>query len=348
MKALGGLLTPLRLVGWMAGVAGTEKSFSRNPLLGNAMLNRWGLHEQRVRLAAVLARLRRRRLARLLDPADVAALERDGLLIKPDLLPPETFARLREEVFGRPHPAWERRQGEAATRMIAIDGASRAWLPVATAIAEDTMLRRLVGYAGGRSGMPLFFVQIVLVDPGRGAADPQTDLHADTFHPTAKLWLFLDDVGAGDGPLVYAVGSHRPTPERLDWEYRQSLSASIDGRSHHADGSFRTSADDIVSLGYRPPAPVTVSANTLVIADTFGFHGRARSLRPTRRTAIHAYLRRNPFAPWNGLDMQALPGIRGRQWELFTRYEAFRERHFGRRRIWTDAGEISVDAPPCV
>lgn len=348
MKAMGGLLTPLRLLGWMAGLAGTDKSFSRNHLLGNAVLNRWGLHRERVRIAAALARQRRRRLVRLLDPADVALLERDGLLLKADFLPAETFARLRQEIFGRPHPGWERRQGETATRMIALDAAARERLPVALGFAEDAGVQHLIGYAGGRAGAPVFFVQTVIAEPGRGAADPQTALHADTFHPTAKLWLFLDDVDVDDGPLIYAPGSHRLTTERLDWEYRQSLSASIDRRSHHADGSFRTTPEAIRSLGHEAPSPVTVKANTLVIADTFGFHGRSRSRRPTARTAIHAYLRRNPFAPWNGLDLQSLPGVSGRQWELFTRYEALAERHLGRRRIWTDVGEVAVDDPPHV
>ena len=48
-------------------------------------------------------------------------------------------------------------------------------------------------------------------------------LHADTFHPTAKFWLFLDDVGIEDGPFAYVPGSHKLTPERLAWEHEQAL-----------------------------------------------------------------------------------------------------------------------------
>ena len=60
----------------------------------------------------------------------------------------------------------------------------------------------------------------------RRAADPQTDLHTDTFHPTVKAWLFLTDVAPDAMPFVYVPGSHRLTPQRLDWERRMSIGAS--------------------------------------------------------------------------------------------------------------------------
>src|ERR1700694_3362140 len=55
-----------------------------------------------------------------------------------------------------------------------------------------------------------------------GPPDPQTALHADTFHPTVKAWLFLTDVAADAGPFTYVPGSHRLTPERLPLEMRSS------------------------------------------------------------------------------------------------------------------------------
>jgi hypothetical protein len=47
---------------------------------------------------------------------------------------------------------------------------------------------------------------------------------------------------------------------------------------------------------------LAVPANTLVVADTCGFHARGPSVRPTRRVEIWAYGRRNPFLPFVGLD----------------------------------------------
>ena len=43
-------------------------------------------------------------------------------------------------------------------------------------------------------------------------------------------------------------------------------------------------------------------ANTLVVADTCGFHARGDAAKPTVRVEIWAYSRRSPFLPWTGLD----------------------------------------------
>lgn len=345
MKTLDAALTPVKALGWAAGVVGMEKSFKKNPILGSRRLNRWGLHRERVRLADALARRRRAALARRLPEADVAAFEKDGFVVKRNFLPEEVFEALRHEAFAREHPAREMRQGQTVTRMIPVTRSSAARLPTAARIVEDPALRRLIGFVAGRSGAPVFFIQTVIAEPSIKAADPQTALHADTFHATSKMWLFLHDVPEDAGPFIFAPGSHRLTKERIDWEYEQSLTARDDKRNHHAQGSFRISLDEIVALGYGAPRRMAVPGNTLVVADTFGFHGRSPSDRPTIRTELHGHLRRNPFLPWNGLDWQGLPGVRGRQLDLFYALEDFKERRLGKRSIWRDVGAAAANAP---
>lgn len=336
------LTAPLRAPFWLAGVLGTEKSFLANPIIGSAYLNRLGLHRARVRLAAAMARRRRAAMAARLDPADRAAFDRDGFVVKPDFLPPEAFDALRRAVFEGRHPAREMRQGGAVTRMTPLSDPA---LAPARAFAERADVAALIGYAAGRAGAPVMFVQTVFADPARGGVDPQTALHADTFHATGKLWLFLTDVGEDDGPFVFAPGSHRLTPERLAWEHAQSLTARGDARRHHALGSFRIAPGELAALGYGAPRRMTVKANTLIVADTYGFHHRAPSPRPTTRVEIHGYLRRNPFLPWNGFDPAGLPGVRGRQLDLYFGWLDLRRQHLGAASIWKDYGPVAVDAP---
>ena len=56
------------------------------------------------------------------------------------------------------------------------------------------------------------------------------------------------------------------------------------------------------SLGLPLPRALSVPANTLIVADTFGFHARGASLRPSRRIEIWAMGKRCPFLPWPTVD----------------------------------------------
>ena len=183
-----------------------------------------------------------------------------------------------------------------------------------------------------------------MVDPTVSSTDPQTELHSDTFHPTAKAWLFLHDVGPEDGPFIYVPRSHLLTTERLQWEYQQSLTARHDPRPHHGYGSFRITPPELQALGYVPET-VSVRANTLVVADTRGFHGRTPSRKSTMRISLDMYLRRSPFLPWNGLDMSSLPVLKGRSLDLYLAYLDMLEQKLGKKSIWRDVGMVPVDAP---
>src|ERR1700761_4189097 len=87
----------LLLPWWIAQLPTGAKAFCDNPVIGSPTLNRWGLHVARIRIAARLAAARRRRLHALVSEEDAAAFDRDGFVLKRNFLPPETFARLRDE-----------------------------------------------------------------------------------------------------------------------------------------------------------------------------------------------------------------------------------------------------------
>ncbi len=313
-------LAPLHVAALSTGA----KSFRDNPVIGSPTLNRMGLHAARVRLAHQLADRRRRRLAALVAPEDAAAFERDGFVLKPDFLAPEVFERLRQEVLAYRGPARDMLQGDAVTRRIPIDSRALERAPSLRALVEDPRWLGLVGYVGSFRLRPVSYIQTVFARVRPSEPDPQTFLHADTFHATVKAWLFLQDVAEDEGPFVYAPGSHRLTPGRLAWERRKSIEAA--GADFLTSrGSFRVAPEELQAMGLPPPRAFAVAANSLVVADTGGFHARGRSLRPSIRTEIWAYGRRNPFLPWTGLDVLALPAL---------------ERGFV-RGVWafTDAGE---------
>ena len=304
---------------WIAQLATGTKSFERNAVIGSRRLNEWGLHEARVRIAYQLAQARRRKLAALISAADRAAFDRDGFVLRPNFLPAEQFAGLLGQVRAYRGPLREISEGDTLMRKIALDRKALAQMPALDAVLRSRDWRGLIRYAGSRDAEPVVWIQSILRHACVGSADPQTLLHADTFHPTVKAWLFLTDVAEDAGPFTYVPGSHRLTDRRLEWERRKSLSARDSANDEDRQGSFRIDAAELASLGLPQPRAFAVPANTLIVADTFGFHARGPSPRPSLRVEIWAYGRRSPFLPWAALVPWTITGL-GRRSTLSWRF----------------------------
>jgi hypothetical protein len=230
-------------------------------------------------------------------------------------------------------------QGDAITRRIAMDPQLLAVAPEARRFLADKRFRGLVRYVGSYDSQPMCSIQTILARRFPGREDPQLHLHADTFHPTVKAWFFLSDVTDDDGPFTYVPGSHLLTPERVAWERRKSLDAR-EAERLTARGSFRIEPEELAGLNLPAAQGFAVPANTLIVADTFGFHARGRANHASTRVEIWAYGRRNPYVPWVGLDPMSLSGIAERRigwrWRFRDRYA----RWIG--QPWTDVGTVGA------
>ncbi len=325
---------------WAASLASGAKSFVDNPLIGSRLLNEKGLHVARLKLAHSMAWKRRERLAGLISPGDKTAFDRDGYVVKRDFLAPELFAALREHLQAWRGPVREMLQGDAITRRMALNPALLGAVPEAQHVLDNPSWRGLTRYASSYDIEPVSYVQTILSHQGEGRkSDPQLVFHADSFQPSMKAWLFLEDVSEEDGPFAYVPGSHLLTPQRIAWERRKSLEAP------HADrltsrGSFRVERTEIAAMGLPDPVPAVVPANTLVVADTFGFHARSPSMKPSRRVEIWAYSRRNPYLPWTGLDISGIPYVARRKVDAYWRFRDRLKAQIG--QPWRYAGEKSA------
>ncbi len=327
---------------WMAQVFSQEKFFARNPVIGNLWLNEHGLHTARVAAAYRLSQARRRRLARLIPEEDRRRLDCDGFIVKRDFLPAHIFEALAAQVRALRAPAREMAEGDTITRHIALDPSVLDRVPAAQHLLGSPQYRNLISYAGSSSARPMVYLQTILSGARAGTPDPQTDLHTDTFHPTVKAWLFLTDVAADAMPFVYVPGSHILTPQRVEWERRMAIDAS-GGRPQDPQKLVRAIAPDaLAALGLPPPQAIAVPANTLVVADTFGFHARGPSARPTTRVEIWAMGRRNPFLPWAGFDLWAFPAFGLRKPLFYWRsVDLLACLGLGRQR-WRPCGSVSA------
>lgn len=300
-----------------ARIFSAEKSFG-HAWVGHATLNRLGLHLARIGLADAALWLRRRSLPSGGSSAELATLRRDGVLIVPAALPAARFDAVAAEVRARvraadarcPRPANGGERGFGAKRPFAggfdrFDGGTlnrfvdvteadtpRTW----EALRSAHLARPCALGSGFRHRPERFQIYVTVAGDERTNPDPQRALHRDTFHSTVKVWLFLDDVRAADGPFEYVIGSHRVDRRRAAWEHQRARAASaVDATAR--GGSFRITEPELARLGLPAPRAFPVAANTLVVADVRGFHRRGGASPGAERLALYGNLRLWPFAP---------------------------------------------------
>jgi len=130
--------------------------------------------------------------------------------------------------------------------------------------------------------------------------DEQKDIHSDIFFPAVKWWYFPDKVELGDGPFRFQTSAPAYDSKFWNWLYTQSLEISTGkwDRSKlrgHVEGSLRANDNELKQMGITV-SPITVEANTLVVANVQLFHGRGDTTHPHIRNAIHGSIRvKHPF-----------------------------------------------------
>ena len=329
---------------WLLSLATGASSFIDNPILGSKLFNELGLHAGRVALAAQLTAQRRQQLAHLISPEDKAFFEQNGYVIKENFLDEVLFDQLSHELLDTEFSARETLQGNTVTRRIALDAEVMAQLPATQQLLRHPVWHGLLAYIGSFDAQPLIYLQSILSNVREYRPDPQTHLHSDTFHSSVKAWLFLTDVAVDEGPFVYVPGSHRLTPKRLAWEKARSLNmAGADRMSSR--GSLRITHKELRTLDLPQPTAFAVKKNTLVVADTYGFHARGKSVRPSTRVEVWAYARRNPFLPIAGFDPLNLPFLQNRLIPLYWWGLDKMEAYGGRKNPWRVVGRLRAQDP---
>ena len=303
----------------MLSLLSRTKSF-RDPWVGHPVLNqRWHLHRRRLLLADRFCDWRRR-LRPGVDWADGALtrLRRDGFVVINNVLPQLEFLRLRQEAetavaaatsqyplprnqregFMPKQPfrgGFDRFDGGTLNRFLTLDPTV---FPEAARFCHD---QRLSSCSREVIGLPMNprKLELYLTVHGEETQTPdlQKELHRDTFFRAIKFWLFLRPVALEDGPFEYVPGSHRLTAKRLEWEQAKANAAIASRRPPDSSGSFRIQDHDLPALDLPPPVSVACEANTLVLADVFGFHRRGAALPGRERLAIYGWNRPYPFLP---------------------------------------------------
>lgn len=292
------------------------KVFS-DPWVGHPGLNRMGLHRKRLKAAQAVSRFRRMQTVRPADPHERQLVEQ-GFAVIEDFLPAEEFEPLRAEAAGLVAAAAEKTPlpdkpevwgfGDSARHDWGFDRFDGSTLnrfvapgPRCAGFARHPRFRRLARIVTGRTmaARRNWIYQTVNGDES-AIHDIQREFHRDTFFNAMKYWYFIDPVREEDGPFVYVPGSHRLTRERLAWEERKAdaaVQARIAGDRGGMTGSFRIEEGELAALGLPPPRSYPVPANTLIVANVFGFHRRGDAIPCTRRLSLYGNHRPQPFLP---------------------------------------------------
>ncbi|PCI62085.1 MAG: phytanoyl-CoA dioxygenase [Kordiimonadales bacterium] len=319
---------------WLFALGTQAKSFRDNPILGSRTLNRLGLHAGRVLLADISARIRWMMLSPLMPKDLRLKYRRDGFVLIENFLSLPDVQKIRDEIKTYSGPVRQMSQGDTATQRIMLDTAASTHLPVTSEAAHSKKLRNYLAYCGAKWSHSVMYVQRIHNGFRKAAADPQKNIHSDTFHPTMKAWLFLEDVPEAKGPFTYVPGSARLTWARLKWEYRRSVNAASLNDKYSEKGSMRAEPKDFAELNLEGPKGITVKAGTLVIANTHGFHGRGQAEPGASRIELWAYSRNNPFSIWPGLPLDFVANVKYRAMEWFRRRKDKQAAAKGGRASW--------------
>lgn len=321
---------------------GFAKSFESHSIIGNKALNELGLHRFRVEQAAKLAQKRRQKLSKVLTSDEVEQFQKNGFILKENFLPEDEFLQLSKELLETPLETRETLQGDTVTRRMALDGEILKQLPATEKLLNNKKWQGLLNYVASSKVQPMYYVQVILSQVRKSRPDPQTSLHSDTFHSSVKAWLFLTDVAEDEGPFVYVPGSHVVNEKRLDWEYLQSVQMTEKSNALSRRGSLRINQNELEGLGYGQPQAFSVKKNTLVIADTYGFHARGPSVRPSTRIELWAYGRRSPFLPWVGLNVLSIPFVKQHLIPWYWKALDVLEQKYQRKNPWRKVGKLKA------
>lgn len=258
------------------------KKFNKGPVFGNLDLNKRGLHLFRYAFSTYAAKHR---------------THRDEFLTKGHIrvnnfLPAEQHAQVQQECMKYPIAIAKAGFNNCQRESVSNPGIDY--------LANKSDMKKIVCECLGldtTETTALYnqntFIQRVENTPNDN--DEQKDIHSDIFFPAAKWWYFPDKVELGDGPFRFQTSAPTYDDRFWNWLYNQSLELSTGkwDRSKlrgHIEGSLRAKDNELKQMGITV-SPITVEANTLVVANVQLFHGRGDTTHPHIRNAIHGSIR---------------------------------------------------------
>lgn len=196
--------------------------FRTNPLLGSRILNLCGLHLIRLLLTHFIYKLRYLYVFRLLDKQEKEFYNQHGYLCITNIFSEASLNNLVEDINYYDGHGYFFTEGSTKTWIAPFSKKNITKYQWMVDLINNKDINKRIKFSIRKHISPLFYIQqIQQYFDSSTAQDPQYTLHSDTFFPTIKCWLYLEDVTAENGPFQYCPGSHKLTWRRIVWEYKE-------------------------------------------------------------------------------------------------------------------------------
>jgi hypothetical protein len=239
--------------------------------------------------------------------AYVDALDRDGCVAIPDFLEPQAFDRVRAEYDDSrrsiPYKVWVVEDNGVVEEQLDLNLHREAFAATYAELVGSARMQSIIGSALRR---PLVAPRVSARIWFRPSNPPEARGfghvvganygHADMHFPTFKAWLYLNDIDETNGAFRFALGSHKMTLQRLAYEYDASIRVAANRHEGDRPGDpyalvRAPTPAQAAAMGLAEYTSMCGARNTLVIANTQGFHQQGLFQPDVVREAIHVCYR---------------------------------------------------------
>jgi len=254
---------------------------------GGFIANLLGYHILRILVFNIFYALRVRKV-----PQDEQAKKiykqvmENGIAVFPNFFPGDIFLKIKEECDKSEKVILNERAPRMRRATLVRDGRKDSNLVLKRYLASNIFINQIVSAVLRKDILvcPKVSFEETFYDEediGKRSIDTQDQVHFDVSYPTVKCLYYLNDVDESNAAFEYARGSQKLTLKRLWMEYKMSIAFGRWSKNRQGEEPMEVSREALERQGRRV-VPIIGRANTMIIANTMGFHRRGahKTIKP--------------------------------------------------------------------
>jgi len=265
-----------------------SKLYSAPPrFAGGLVLNILGYHILRIITFNLFHSLRKKKLPK--DPEGRRIYREvldNGIVSIPYFFPEDVFQKIKEECYRSEKEVISEKSPRMLRSTLVRDDKGTSNPILEKYLAKNDLINKVVSALLGKDILispKVYFEETFYSDEdlGKPTSDFQDHLHFDVSYPTVKCLYYLNDVNEDNAAFEFVKGSQKMTLKRLWLEYKMSVAFWLWSKERR-EREFPEINLDFMRRNKMVATPIIGQGNTLVIANTMGFHRRGihRTTKP--------------------------------------------------------------------